>query len=275
MMEQDLADCWSYEATRDLKDQQADKGTTEKDDCGSTLNGNCKCTSGCRRHQTWWDYLSTQKKLIEEYKEKRIDSLEQIDKKVSAPIDSIDKRMIEVTADSGAAVSVMPKGDFNDYPLEPTLQSKLGVCYKAADGGQVNELGRRVLNVKTRAKTRRRIKFKVCDKVTKTLGSISEMIDNAQTVVFDANGSYIYDKMSYETTPMRRKNGQFVYDLEVLPYSEDIQKTKSLNAIAGDNVSDSGSKGSRGVPTPPAPHPTKRVRVSENGTPPFQRRAQL
>ncbi len=47
--------------------------------------------------------------------------------------------VIWVTADSGAAVSMMKEEQAQDYPILPTAEPKAGVAYTAANGGKVVE----------------------------------------------------------------------------------------------------------------------------------------
>ena len=59
-------------------------------------------------------------------------------------------------------------------------------------------------------------------KVSKALGSVSQMVDHGHRVVFDTgwNGtdiSYIENKQSKERTWLRRENGVYVLDMLVAP----------------------------------------------------------
>ncbi len=58
-------------------------------------------------------------------------------------IDDSEWEIIWVTADSGAAVSMLRTDQATSYAVEPTPQSKSGFCYTSASNGKVAELGKR------------------------------------------------------------------------------------------------------------------------------------
>ena len=137
-------------------------------------------------------------------------------KKEEASISNVQKNVVEITVDSGAAESVAPEDLAGDYPLEQTPLT--GTIYSAVDGGEIRNLGQRKLLLGLADGSMRGFQFQVTDKVTKPLGSVSRMIHKGNTVVFDESGSYIFNKPTGETTWLREKNGVFVLDAAICPY---------------------------------------------------------
>ncbi len=61
---------------------------------------------------------------------------------------------------------------------------------------------------------RSRSRWPTCKKV---LGSVAQMVDAGNRVVFDDTGSYIHNKASGKNTTVHRRNGVYVFDLWVPP----------------------------------------------------------
>ena len=57
--------------------------------------------------------------------------------------DASEWTMIEVTVDSGACETVMPLSSCSSIATAPSNQSKAGMSYEVADGGEIPNLGER------------------------------------------------------------------------------------------------------------------------------------
>jgi hypothetical protein len=131
-------------------------------------------------------------------------------------IDSLGER-VTLGIDSGAAVTIVPRGVCTDYPLQPNDRSKVHGGYRAANGQMILDEGSRMLFYKDGSDTRV-IRARVGD-VSKGLISVSEMIDCGHRVVFDSDGCYAVHKKTGKTTTFKRRNKVFEIDVDVVPYA--------------------------------------------------------
>jgi len=122
------------------------------------------------------------------------------------------RRIVEVTMDSGAAATVVPRGT-SIAKLGPVTREN---CknFRVANGSRIPNLGEQFITGKT--SNGRDIKFRaqVAD-VTKPLASVHEMVESGCTVVFAKDRSYIRSDASGKEIDMRAKNGQFVLDVHM------------------------------------------------------------
>jgi len=122
------------------------------------------------------------------------------------------RRIVEVTMDSGAAATVVPRGT-SIAKLGPVTREN---CknFRVANGSRIPNLGEQFITGKTA--NGRDIKFRaqVAD-VTKPLASVHEMVESGCTVVFAKGRSYIRSDASGKEIDMRAKNGQFVLDVHM------------------------------------------------------------
>ena len=119
----------------------------------------------------------------------------------------------KITVDSGAADSVMPLRGAGE--LFPMLPKKEGVRFCAANGQAIENYGRR--NVAFKVGGGKRINcmtFHVTN-VTKTLASVSKMVEKGNSVHFTPEGSYI-EGAGGERIPLSLENGVYVMDFEYL-----------------------------------------------------------
>lgn len=124
-----------------------------------------------------------------------------------------------IVIDSGASETVIPQEWFENYPTFETEASRNNEWYTAANGGKIHNLGEKMLTLSTtNGCTKRNMKFQVCDKIGKALGSVSRMVHNGNRVVFDSSGSYIECKADRTRIPLREQGGVFVLDAWVEPY---------------------------------------------------------
>ena len=129
-----------------------------------------------------------------------------------------------LVVDSGAGETVMPKDWCVAHPIRDSPGSLAEDFYTTANGTKVYNEGQREMYLATLdGKSLRKMTFQV-GKVSKALGSVSQMVDNGNRVVFelDQNGydiSYIENKDSREKIWLRRENGVYVLDMMVAPPS--------------------------------------------------------
>ncbi len=135
-------------------------------------------------------------------------------------IDELESKweVIWVTADSGAAVSMFKEEQAQDYPIQPTAESKAGICYTAANGGKVPEKGKRVPLLKSEGGRMGMIPFKV-GKINKALCSVKDLCSRGNRVVFDDDGSFIFNKRTGETTKIYEVGRTYAFPVQVVPRS--------------------------------------------------------
>ena len=124
--------------------------------------------------------------------------------------------------DSGAGASVMPVTWCSNYKLEDTDLSKAGTTYQAANGEPITNLGQRVIKAVTGDGQVKTLEFHACDIVSRALGSVPSICKANNMVIFDSGGSYIYNKVTGDTTWLREEGGVYVLDLQVAPASMDV-----------------------------------------------------
>jgi len=122
------------------------------------------------------------------------------------------KRIVEVTMDSGAAVTVVPRGA-SSAAIAPTTKPNCN-HFRVANGAKIPNLGEQVLAGATANGRGLRFKAQVAD-VTKPLASVQELCDSGCTVTFGPDRFFIRDSRSGKEIEMRKKNGQFVVDLHI------------------------------------------------------------
>lgn len=114
-----------------------------------------------------------------------------------------------MTIDTGAAVTVCPKGEFGEFPVEEGAGKKAGVSYRSASGGRMENEGEKKVKFHTEEGHKRGITFQVCD-CTKPLISAAEIVAAGNRIVLDSNGSFIENKRTGQKTKLIKENGVFV-----------------------------------------------------------------
>ena len=127
-----------------------------------------------------------------------------------------------LVVDSGAGETVMPSDWLPAHPVTESAGSKNNEYYTTADGSKVYNEGQRSVFVSTLdGNQERAMTFQVAQ-VHKALGSVSQMVRNGNTLVFDTDEygrdvSYILNKKTQDYIPMRVENGVYVIDVVVAP----------------------------------------------------------
>jgi hypothetical protein len=131
---------------------------------------------------------------------------------------------VEVIMDSGAHVSVGPPslGRQAGYKVEESPGSRAGICYTAANGGEIPNLGQRFMAVVTEEGTLRGMEQQVAD-VTKPLESVRANVRAGHRVVFDDDGtgqgmgSYLINKTTGEINMIRDDGKDYVMRRWIVP----------------------------------------------------------
>ena len=137
-----------------------------------------------------------------------------------------------LVVDSGAGETVLPENWCKAYALEKSPGSEANDFYTTADGTPVYNQGQKKLLLSTLdGRSVRKMTFQVA-KVSKALGSVSQMVDGGNRVTFDVDAqgrdiSCIENKQSGERIWLRRENGVYVLDMLVGPPSQANDQTNS------------------------------------------------
>lgn len=127
-----------------------------------------------------------------------------------------------LVVDSGAGETVIPNDWLPQHPMRESMGSKSEDYYTTADGTKVYNEGEKKVDVCTLdGRHKRSMTFQVA-RVKKALGSVSQMVQNNNRVVFDQDEqgrdvSYVQNKRTQEKLWLRKENGVYVLDLLVGP----------------------------------------------------------
>jgi hypothetical protein len=117
---------------------------------------------------------------------------------------------VELTADTGACDTVIPRKLCESIPIRPSLQSLRGMEYEVADGRNIPNLGERHCLMWTEdAREPRRINMQVAD-VHKALLSLSRCADMGFESRFGRTMGALIDEETGEVVPLRRKGNLYV-----------------------------------------------------------------
>ena len=115
----------------------------------------------------------------------------------------------EVALDSGAQDHVCDEDDCPGYLTETSPGSSRGQCIAVGDGGRLENMGQRNLNLQPMkdAKVPLRSCFQIA-RVTRPLMSVGKICDNGMRVVFDDDKAVVSEKASgMELCVFERKPG--------------------------------------------------------------------
>ncbi len=126
-------------------------------------------------------------------------------------------KKVSLTVDSGACENVMDVEEaLPGYEVKPSKASINGVKYASATGEEIPNLGEVVLPIVTPEGGRCRIKMQAAE-VSKPLASVKRICQTGHIVVFDEDGSYIYNKASGSINHLREEGGNYMLDVWVPP----------------------------------------------------------
>jgi hypothetical protein len=117
---------------------------------------------------------------------------------------------VELTADTGACDTVMPRAMAAHIPIQASLQSLKSMMYEVADGNEIPNLGERRCLMWTESATEaRKINLQVAD-VHKALLSLSRCADMGFESRFGRRAGALIDEESGEVIPLQRKGNLYV-----------------------------------------------------------------
>ena len=125
-------------------------------------------------------------------------------------------RRLEVAVDSGACDSVINPDDLPDHPVRETVASMNGEQYASATGDPIPNMGEISALMLTREETMRAMNFTAAP-LAKPLAAVKKMCAAGHTVVFDDEGSYVYNKYTGEVNAMCEELGNYIMDVWVPP----------------------------------------------------------
>merc|ERR1711940_500623 len=98
--------------------------------------------------------------------------------------------VIKVTADSGASDHVAPLTTARHIKIEETEASRSGLCYQAANGESISNIGQRNITALTNEGEAVAMTWQIAD-IKRPLASIGRMCDAGNTAIFTRLGGYI------------------------------------------------------------------------------------
>jgi hypothetical protein len=117
---------------------------------------------------------------------------------------------IELTADTGACDTVIPKAMAPLIPVVPSLQSQRGMEYEIANGDSIPNLGEKRCEMWTEGATKpKSIAMQVAD-VHKALLSLSRCADMGFESRFGSHFGCLYDTETGEVVPLQRRGNLYV-----------------------------------------------------------------
>jgi len=134
-------------------------------------------------------------------------------------------RRIEVAIDSGACDNVIDPDELPEHNVRETAASRAGEQFASATGDPIPNLGEMGILMITREDTVRAMAFTAAP-VARPLGSVKKICKAGHRVVFDDEGSYIYNKYTGEVNMLREELGNYIMDVWVPPPGEEDQDTR-------------------------------------------------
>ena len=121
---------------------------------------------------------------------------------------------IEITVDSGACGTVLPRALCEGINILQNRLSREGVEYEVANGAHIPNLGERRCEMMTiGSNTAKRIVFQVAD-VHKPLLSISGCADMGFDCPLDDKGGHLTDKETGKRIPLERRENFYIMSLD-------------------------------------------------------------
>jgi hypothetical protein len=125
------------------------------------------------------------------------------------------KKMIEITLDSGAGASCWPAGLLPEVPLKPRQK---GVRFRAANGEELKYFGKKDFKFRPlHGKNSCNMEFHVTN-ATKPLASAMAVVKAGNRVVLsqETGGSYIENVKTKERIGLKGSGGTFVFEVEAI-----------------------------------------------------------
>jgi hypothetical protein len=126
---------------------------------------------------------------------------------------------LTAVVDSGAFVPVIPPTVGKEYKTQESAASKAGVTYKAANGGEIANVGEKFMPVVTSEGTMRGYCSQVAG-VTQALQSVRHLNSSGHVVVFDGQSSFMVNKVSGEVNAITDDGSNFTMTMWIVPPDE-------------------------------------------------------
>ena len=186
-----------------------------------------QCSEDCN-HNTKANAFHAEPKIVKEGKSwfQKYAELSLVEVNVESPeVNAVPKmsedkdfETLTVTVDSGAYNTVGPVKVATHFKVEPTKASQSGQHYRAANGSMIKNYGQRIVSGLNENGKRVGLPIQVAD-VDKVLGSVREMVNVGNRVVFDKGSdgkccSYVEHKPTGHKTTIHERNGKFQFDFK-------------------------------------------------------------
>ena len=119
----------------------------------------------------------------------------------------------KITVDSGAAESVWPEDLLPEVMTRPSVGSRAGVNYVAANGQKMPNLGEKKIQFKTKDDLNSSTTFQVTQ-VKKPLAAVSKITEKGNWVCFGPGEAYIHNIATDKRTHLDLINGTYSLDVE-------------------------------------------------------------
>jgi hypothetical protein len=129
---------------------------------------------------------------------------------------------IRVKLDSGAIDWVFTPEAGEAFETKPSIFSKYGINYTAANGTEIKNFGQKTLTGYSNEWTPLSVNVQIAD-VKSNLAAGMKIVEADNRIVLDASGSYIENKLTGDRIQIRHENGCFVFDMWV-PAKKDARK---------------------------------------------------
>ena len=173
----------------------------------------CTCSSGSSSSST--RPMGTQKWKDD----KKIHLLSRVPEGSIGGLETPQWKRVSMAVDSGACETV---ADPSQIPckVQETDASRRGACFASATGEAIPNMGEMTMPMYTREGSFRSMRVQAAQ-VTKPLASVMRIVQAGHVVVFDAEGSYIMNKVSGEINMLREEDGNYMLDIWVPPVTDD------------------------------------------------------
>ena len=111
--------------------------------------------------------------------------------------------------DSGSADNVAPPSAAKRIAVSPSLGSQNGQVYYSADGGVIPNLGEKIVPMQTEEGDCLQARYQIAA-VTKPLTSVSKICDQGHQVIFQADGGWVLNLRSGQSTWFPREQGVYM-----------------------------------------------------------------
>ena len=152
---------------------------------------------------------------------------------------------IRVKLDSGAIDWVFTPEAGEAFDTKPSIFSKYGINYTAANGTEIKNFGQKTLTGYSNEWKPLSVNVQIAD-VKSNLAAGMKIVEAENRIVLDSSGSYIENKVSGDRIQIRHENGFFVFDMWV-PAKKETRK---------------GANGARDARKGPSSHARKSINNS-------------